>query len=104
MLSELDLLHIRGTPFSHHVRRFLSTHSRVTIVGAIGNMANDGINTLDGACHERSRKGAGNHVVFSTSGGSCTHTHTYDGDRQHVKKVGRNTIVTIFASAQVLAE
>ena len=59
-------------------------------------MTNDGINTLT--------YDAENHVVSSTSG-SGSGTYTYDGNGQRVIKVGGgNTIVTIFAGAQVLAE
>ncbi len=61
-----------------------------------GNMTNDGLNTLV--------YDAENHVTSATSG-SGSGTYTYDGSGQRVKKIGGgNTIVTIFAGAQVLAE
>ncbi|MGC1418240.1 MAG: RHS repeat-associated core domain-containing protein, partial [Candidatus Acidiferrum sp.] len=65
-------------------------------IHASGNMTFDGINTLV--------YDAENHVVSSTSG-SRAGTYTYDGNGQRVQKVGGgNTIVTIFAGAQALAE
>jgi RHS repeat-associated protein len=61
-----------------------------------GNMTHDGINTLV--------YDAQNHVVSSTNA-SGSGTYTYDGNGQRIKKIGGgNTIVTIFAGAQVLAE
>ena len=90
------VLRIRGAPSAPRVRRFPSRLFGATIHGTNCNMTNDGINTLT--------YDAENHVVSSTSG-SGSGTYTYDGNGQRVIKVGgSNTIVTIFAGAQVLAE
>lgn len=78
-------------------------------------MTNDGLNTMVGACPERSRRDAENHVV-SVSNSSGAGTYTYDapsasrmgfrdGNGQRIKKIGGgNTIITLFSGSQVLDE